>query len=115
ARRRGTDAGRRGARRRPDGRQPWDRGGARLLRRRHVGPVHVRPVHLQRTDRVESRGAPAMKVDLLDGDFYAGDPYPTYQWLRENAPAYWDEVNRLWGVSRHADVVAIEKDPLRFC
>jgi cytochrome P450 family 142 subfamily A polypeptide 1 len=54
-------------------------------------------------------------IDLLDGDFYAGDPYPTYAWLRENAPVYWDEANALWGVSRHADVVAIEKNPELFC
>ena len=58
--------------------------------------------------------APSSNVDLLDGDFYAGDPYPTYAWLRSDAPAYWDDVNRLWGISRHADVVAVEKDPVRF-
>ena len=59
--------------------------------------------------------APSLNIDLLDGDFYAGDPYPTYARLRADAPAYWDDDNRLWGISRHADVVAIEKDPARFC
>lgn len=59
--------------------------------------------------------AAAMQVDLLDGELYAGDPYPTYARLRAEAPAYWDPGNRLWGISRHADVVAIEKDPVRFC
>ena len=43
------------------------------------------------------------------------DPYPTYARLRAEAPAYWDPGNRLWGISRHADVVAFEKDPVRFC
>jgi cholest-4-en-3-one 26-monooxygenase len=54
-------------------------------------------------------------IDLLDGDLYAGDPEPTYAWLRAHAPAYRDEVNRLWGISRHHDVVTIEKDPHTFC
>jgi cholest-4-en-3-one 26-monooxygenase len=59
--------------------------------------------------------APAGAVDLLDGDLYAGDPDPTYAWLRRHAPMYRDEVNRLWGVSRYDDIVAIEKDPATFC
>jgi len=59
--------------------------------------------------------APAGAIDLLDGDLYAGDPDPTYAWLRRHAPVYRDESNRLWGVSRYHDVVAIEKDPETFC
>jgi cytochrome P450 family 142 subfamily A polypeptide 1 len=59
--------------------------------------------------------APAGAIDLLDGELYAGDPDPTYIWLRRHAPLYRDDVNRLWGVSRHDDVVAIEKDPETFC
>jgi cholest-4-en-3-one 26-monooxygenase len=59
--------------------------------------------------------APARVIDLLDGDFYAGDPDPTYAWLRRHAPLYRDETNQLWGVSRHHDVVAIEKDTATFC
>jgi cytochrome P450 family 142 subfamily A polypeptide 1 len=51
-----------------------------------------------------------MKIDLLEGSLYAGDPDPTYAWMRENAPAYWDETNKLWGISRYPDVIAIEKD-----
>lgn len=49
-------------------------------------------------------------VDLLDGYMYARDPYPVYAWLRENDPVYWDEKNEIWGVSRHADVLAVEKN-----
>ncbi|GIH79342.1 cytochrome P450 [Planobispora longispora] len=52
----------------------------------------------------------AVRIDLLDGDMYAGDPGPVYAWLREHAPAYFDEGNGLWGVSRHADISAIERD-----
>jgi cytochrome P450 family 142 subfamily A polypeptide 1 len=55
-----------------------------------------------------------LDVNLLDGRFYAGDPYPTYRRLRDDAPAYWDPVNRIWGISRYDDVVAIEKDARRY-
>jgi cytochrome P450 family 142 subfamily A polypeptide 1 len=48
-------------------------------------------------------------IDLLDGDFYVQDPYTTYAWMREHAPAYWDETNELWGISRYDDIVEIEK------
>ena len=45
-----------------------------------------------------------VKIDLLDGDLYANDPYPTYAWLREHRPVYWDEINELWGVARYDDI-----------
>jgi cytochrome P450 family 142 subfamily A polypeptide 1 len=57
--------------------------------------------HLEQTSR----------IDLLDGDLYAGDPTGVYAWLRANAPVYYDEINGLWGISRHADICAIERDP----
>ena len=50
-------------------------------------------------------------IDLLDRAMYAGDPYPTYAWLRENAPVYWSEPAQLWGVSRYEDIVVLEKQP----
>ena len=53
-------------------------------------------------------------IDLLDGYLYAGDPEPTYAWLREHAPVYWDPVNRIWGVTRHADIVEVEKNTARY-
>jgi cytochrome P450 family 142 subfamily A polypeptide 1 len=59
--------------------------------------------------------APVGAIDLLDGELYAGDPDPTYAWLRRHAPLYRDEMNHLWGVSRYDDIVAIEKDPETFC
>ena len=33
------------------------------------------------------------------------DPYPTYAWLREEAPVYRNEELGFWALSRHADVV----------
>ena len=55
-----------------------------------------------------SKGTPDKDIDLLDGEFYVNDPYPTYRWLRENAPFYWDATNELWGVSRYDDIVEVE-------
>jgi len=54
------------------------------------------------------------QVNLLDPDLYAGDPYPTYAWLRDKAPVYWDTVNEIWGVSRYRDVLAMEHDTGRY-
>ena len=54
------------------------------------------------------------KVNLLDGEFYAGDPWPVYRWLRNEHPVYRDDVNEIWGISRYEDVVEIEKHPSRY-
>ena len=58
---------------------------------------------------MSEKRAPELPIDLLAGDFYVNDPYPTYAWMREHAPAYWDPINELWGVSRYDDIVDIEK------
>jgi cytochrome P450 len=34
------------------------------------------------------------------------DPYPTYAWLRENAPLYNNAEHGFWALSRHADITA---------
>ncbi|HEX7094647.1 MAG TPA: cytochrome P450 [Acidimicrobiales bacterium] len=51
----------------------------------------------------------APTVNLLDPQFYV-DPWEAYRWLRDNEPVFWDPIQRIWGVSRYADVVAIEKN-----
>ena len=52
-----------------------------------------------------------MRPNLTDARFYAGDPYPTYKWLREEAPVYRDDASNLWVVSRHADVLHVSTHP----
>jgi len=47
-------------------------------------------------------------LDLLDGAAYVDGTYERYAWFREHEPVAWDDVNELWGVFRHADVVEIE-------
>jgi cytochrome P450 family 142 subfamily A polypeptide 1 len=54
------------------------------------------------------------QLNVLDPALYAGDPYPAYRWLRDEAPVYWDPVNEVWAVSRHRDVLAIERDTARY-
>jgi cytochrome P450 family 142 subfamily A polypeptide 1 len=49
------------------------------------------------------------RINLLDPEFYV-DPWEAYGWLRDEAPVYFDPVQKLWGISRYADVMAIEKD-----
>jgi cytochrome P450 family 142 subfamily A polypeptide 1 len=51
----------------------------------------------------------ARPVDLLDPYLYAGDPWPVYRWLRDEAPAYRDG-NGIVGVSRHQDVTEVERN-----
>lgn len=54
------------------------------------------------------------EIDLLDGSWYAGLPHETYTWMRANAPAYYDERNDTWAITRYHDVVRIERDPATF-
>jgi cytochrome P450 len=42
------------------------------------------------------------------------DPYPTYAWLREHAPVYFNERRNFWALSRHVDVKEALRDPGRF-
>ena len=56
-----------------------------------------------------------LTAPLLDPDFYAGDPYPLYARLRAEAPVTRNQSLGFWVVSRHADVVAVSRDPEAFC
>jgi cytochrome P450 len=42
------------------------------------------------------------------------DPYPTYKWLRDHAPVYYNPDRDLWAVSRHDDVSRVMRDWERF-
>ena len=41
------------------------------------------------------------------------NPYPTYQWLRDESPAHWDPGRGFWTLSRFEDVWSAVHDPLR--
>jgi cholest-4-en-3-one 26-monooxygenase len=59
-----------------------------------------------------SDGAP--DVSLLDGTFYADDPYPAFAWMRRNQPVYRDPQSGVWGVTRYDDVRAVAAAPALF-
>jgi cytochrome P450 len=52
---------------------------------------------------------------LHDPQFYAGDPFPAFRRLRAEAPIHWHATPGFWAVTRHADVVAVSRDPATFC
>ena len=57
---------------------------------------------------------PTRDFDLLDGRWYASQPFVDWAWMREHAPAYWDAKNEVWALTRYDDVLAVEKDPATF-
>ena len=59
-------------------------------------------------------GGPSRDFDLLDGGWYAGQPFDDWAWMREHAPVYWDAKNEVWALTRYDDVLAVEKDPATF-
>lgn len=52
---------------------------------------------------------PITGFDLMDPTVHA-DPYPTYRWLRDNAPTYRVEGTPMWVISRHEDIRDILRD-----
>lgn len=54
------------------------------------------------------------EFDLLDPEFHRADPHEAYSWMRQHEPVYRDERNGLWAVSRHADLLAVERNSATF-
>jgi cytochrome P450 family 142 subfamily A polypeptide 1 len=50
-----------------------------------------------------------MTIDLLDPALYQSNPHDVWAWMRANEPVYRDEKNKLWGITRHADVMDVER------
>ncbi|KPM56048.1 cytochrome P450 [Frankia sp. R43] len=61
----------------------------------------------------ETEGDSVRRINVLDPEFYV-DPWDAYRWLRDQAPVFWDPVQRLWVISRFEDVVTVEKDGVRY-
>lgn len=57
-----------------------------------------------------------MTSPLLDDPlFWAGDPEPELALLRTESPVHWCESGKFWALTRHADVLAVSRDPQTFC
>jgi len=56
-----------------------------------------------------SQDTERMNIDLLDPALYQSNPHDVWAWMRANEPVYRDEKNKLWGITRHADVMDVER------
>jgi len=56
-----------------------------------------------------SQDTERMIIDLLDPELYRLNPHDVWAWMRANEPVYRDEKNKLWGITRHADVMDVER------
>lgn len=52
---------------------------------------------------------PTERIDLLDPELYRRDPHDVWAWMRENESVYRDQRNGLWAVTRHADLLDVER------
>ena len=52
---------------------------------------------------------------LDDPSFWAGAAEPALAILRAESPVHWYEPGKFWALTRHADVLAVSKDPELFC
>lgn len=57
---------------------------------------------------------PGALDEMLADPGYFQDPYPALAAVREADPVYWSESWGVWMVTRHADVVAVLREPRRF-
>jgi cytochrome P450 len=49
-------------------------------------------------------------VDLVDPEFYrSAGMHDAFTWMRAHEPVYRDEANELWAVTRHADLLDVER------
>jgi cytochrome P450 family 142 subfamily A polypeptide 1 len=55
------------------------------------------------------------EIRLLDGEWWASEPYAELAWLREHDPVHRDESSGVWCVTRYDDVLAVSRDALTFC
>lgn len=60
-------------------------------------------------------GIADLTARLVDGDFYAHDPYPAYARLRAEAPVSWCEPGGFWALATHETVLRVSTDPETFC
>jgi cholest-4-en-3-one 26-monooxygenase len=66
------------------------------------------------TSTIDPTDPTPVSIDLVDGNFYGVDPYPAFAWMRRHAPAYFDEANGIWGITRYRDLKDISRKPDTF-
>ena len=53
-------------------------------------------------------------IDLMDGNWYAGQPHDDWTWMRANAPVYYDPNSDVWAVAKYDDILTVSRDPAMF-
>lgn len=56
----------------------------------------------------------AQPIDLLSGELYGEVAREAHAWMRQHAPVYYDERNRLWGLATYDGVLTASRDPATF-
>lgn len=64
------------------------------------------------TPQTETTGNPF--DDAVKSGQLRDNPYPVYDWLREQSPICWSQQWNSWVLSRYADVAAVTQDSARF-
>lgn len=54
--------------------------------------------------------SPAPAIDLLDPTFWRDRQHEAWTWCRAHDPVHRDEANGFWAVTRHADILHVERD-----
>jgi cytochrome P450 family 142 subfamily A polypeptide 1 len=49
-------------------------------------------------------------IDILDREFWRRNPHDAWTWARANDPVHRDERSRIWCITKHADVVFVERN-----
>jgi cytochrome P450 len=49
-------------------------------------------------------------IDILDREFWRRDPHDAWTWARANDPVHRDERSGIWCITKHADVVFVERN-----
>src|SRR5262249_59916792 len=70
-------------------------------------------------DTMAARDFDPATLDIATTEHYERNGYPhaEWTWLREHAPVFWYEranVAPFWVITKHADIIAISKQPERF-
>jgi cytochrome P450 family 142 subfamily A polypeptide 1 len=53
-------------------------------------------------------------IDILDREFWRRNPHDAWTWCRANDPVHRDERSGIWCITKHADVMAVERNAHAF-
>src|SRR5690606_5675385 len=102
---------------RPRGGRRGDRGGHAAAHRRRLRPAAGARRRRARPSRTRGERMDLAEIDLLEDTWARGVPHEAFALLRREAPVFWHpepDGPGFWAVTRHADVVAVSRDPATF-